>query len=386
METTLIGGPPEPRNLLKLAKGQISFISMFAIPLFEEVSDVLPELASAPKQIRLNCSIWQERADFANELKESNELEGNVDFDTTPSQSLPVEDESAEPTPTGTVNSQLHTPSPQDALGEGSAVEFPIQNTLDQAPDVRSERPSPESKRPPESEFYFFDSTTIRQQITGSVGGTTLGSLDHTPQNSAEIKFGICQTPETVLDVQSISSANRRSSGSVHGSLPSTSCGTGRDTRAQSSSTGTNTVVTPLSPATNATSFAVGDSGDERDLFRSKGSYFTEDEYHSRPASSNPYTLINGSEYPAKPLQSNPTCLQVPHYIENVGKGRSHRVMTTLLGNRSSSSRGSSPVRDEISKSGNQSPLGSEVCASKTVSRRKSRLRLTFWKRRNSTS
>ena len=47
METTLFGGPPEIGNMMKLANGQIGFMSMFAHPLFANVTDVIPAMGFA---------------------------------------------------------------------------------------------------------------------------------------------------------------------------------------------------------------------------------------------------------------------------------------------------------------------------------------------------
>lgn len=63
METALFGGPPELGNVYKLATGQIGFMSIFAIPLFEGVSDILPQLRFTVEQIRSNQSRWHYYAD-----------------------------------------------------------------------------------------------------------------------------------------------------------------------------------------------------------------------------------------------------------------------------------------------------------------------------------
>jgi 3',5'-cyclic-nucleotide phosphodiesterase len=376
METALIGGPPEPGNLLKLANGQIGFMSMFALPLFEGVSELLPQLASARERIKSNRSLWQDKADSVHREKAAQGMEYGLASNTAPPPSQPAAVDS-EPARSNTATTQLHITPPLENHQENDVTALPVQIMLDQAPGESVERPSPElQQRSLENEFDF---------AAYSVGGTTLNSLDHSPQSPAEIKFDIQQTPETVLGIRCVSNSNRRSLCSVHGSLPSMSYGTGRDTRAQSASTGTNTMVTPLSPATNATSIAAGDSGDERDLFGSSVLDCAEDGDNSRPASSNPYTL-NGSDHQYEPPRSNPTYPQLSHYIGDFGKGKGHRVMTTLLGNRTPS-RASTPPDDDTPRSGNKGlPAPEAVYPSKSVSRRKSRLRLTFWRRRNSTS
>lgn len=65
--TTLFGGPPELGNLVKLANSQIGFMTIFARPLFEAVTDILPAMEFAVKEMKENQNVWkvkieQERA------------------------------------------------------------------------------------------------------------------------------------------------------------------------------------------------------------------------------------------------------------------------------------------------------------------------------------
>lgn len=65
--TTLFGGPPELGNLVKLANSQIGFMNIFARPLFEAVTDILPAMEFAVREIKENQNLWgvkieQERA------------------------------------------------------------------------------------------------------------------------------------------------------------------------------------------------------------------------------------------------------------------------------------------------------------------------------------
>ncbi|EEP81816.1 conserved hypothetical protein [Uncinocarpus reesii 1704] len=74
METALFGGPPELGNFVKKANGQIGFMNIFALPLFDGVADVLPDMAFAANEIRRNKAIWQKLIDNHKfpELAESN--------------------------------------------------------------------------------------------------------------------------------------------------------------------------------------------------------------------------------------------------------------------------------------------------------------------------
>jgi len=63
METTLFGGPPELGNLLKLANGQVGFMTIFAHPLFANVADIIPAMAFAAQEILTNKDVWLMRVE-----------------------------------------------------------------------------------------------------------------------------------------------------------------------------------------------------------------------------------------------------------------------------------------------------------------------------------
>jgi hypothetical protein len=59
--TTLFGGPPELGNLIKLGISQNSFMNIFARPLFEAVTDVLPAMVFAVDEMKANQEIWMKK-------------------------------------------------------------------------------------------------------------------------------------------------------------------------------------------------------------------------------------------------------------------------------------------------------------------------------------
>lgn len=59
--TTLFGGPPEPKNIVKLANSQIGFMNIFAGPLFEAVTDILPAMVFAVDEIKENQELWKSK-------------------------------------------------------------------------------------------------------------------------------------------------------------------------------------------------------------------------------------------------------------------------------------------------------------------------------------
>lgn len=56
--TTLFGGPPELGNIVKLGNSQNSFMNIFARPLFEAVTDILPTMVFAVNEMKANQKIW----------------------------------------------------------------------------------------------------------------------------------------------------------------------------------------------------------------------------------------------------------------------------------------------------------------------------------------
>ncbi|PKY04863.1 HD-domain/PDEase-like protein [Aspergillus campestris IBT 28561] len=59
METALFGGPPELGNIFKLATGQMGFMTIFALPLFEGVTHILPQMRFTVEHTRTNHAKWQ---------------------------------------------------------------------------------------------------------------------------------------------------------------------------------------------------------------------------------------------------------------------------------------------------------------------------------------
>lgn len=57
--TTLFGGPPVPHDIIKLANSQIGFMNIFARPLFEAVTDILPAMVFAVDEMKENQMIWK---------------------------------------------------------------------------------------------------------------------------------------------------------------------------------------------------------------------------------------------------------------------------------------------------------------------------------------
>jgi len=61
LPTCLFGGPPDREDLVKLAESQIGFMSIFAGPLFEGITAILPAMGFSSVEIESNRSVWEEK-------------------------------------------------------------------------------------------------------------------------------------------------------------------------------------------------------------------------------------------------------------------------------------------------------------------------------------
>jgi 3',5'-cyclic-nucleotide phosphodiesterase len=63
MPSCLFGGPPVQDDMVKLGESQIGFMNIFARPLFEAVTDILPAMRFAVDEILTNKAIWEDKID-----------------------------------------------------------------------------------------------------------------------------------------------------------------------------------------------------------------------------------------------------------------------------------------------------------------------------------
>lgn len=59
LPTCLFGGPPDRNDLIKMAESQLGFMNIFARPLFEGVTDILPDMRFSIDELSTNKGIWQ---------------------------------------------------------------------------------------------------------------------------------------------------------------------------------------------------------------------------------------------------------------------------------------------------------------------------------------
>ncbi|KAF2756470.1 HD-domain/PDEase-like protein [Pseudovirgaria hyperparasitica] len=89
MPTCLFGGPPVLDSVIKMGESQIGFMNIFARPLFEAVSDVVPAMRFSLDEILTNKSIWERKIELEREnqtkLAATGMLIPRPSYDTAPS-------------------------------------------------------------------------------------------------------------------------------------------------------------------------------------------------------------------------------------------------------------------------------------------------------------
>lgn len=442
METALFGGPPELGNIYKLATSQIGFMSIFALPLFEGVSDLLPQLQFTSEHIRSNKTRWQQHANDelrkqGLRIEDSTREAGVSPRSTSPartpvpsSPNMPAE-ETAEDKPSeetenargdsASSGASEETVSQGDAYNENtikpvvspdtSGPQIEITGTP-LAPDVTSSRKS-SSAMPDLSYFSYPPAAT--QSVRGSVGThyqTPLADVDASPgadpnvlaavfyANSSTANGGTIPAPvglgeretatESSAPTERPVSSRQGPQGSQHHTHHSSSVrtsgpsGSNRNscTRTQSISTYSNN-MTPISPATNATSFLAVDSGDEKrvsDDSAAQSEVGGPDDSSTRPSTS--YASHAGDQ-----ASSNYS----PGRSSAHSQSEDAKDFAAANGNRSPThppSTGDSMKHENSQNIGNGNGNGNGDEArnggqTRRLPKRRSRLRLAFWKRRN---
>jgi hypothetical protein len=69
MPSCLFGGPPVRDDIIKLGESQIGFMNIFACPLFEAVTDILPAMRFAVDEILANKAVWERKIDGERQKK-----------------------------------------------------------------------------------------------------------------------------------------------------------------------------------------------------------------------------------------------------------------------------------------------------------------------------
>ncbi|KAM0094774.1 3',5'-cyclic-nucleotide phosphodiesterase [Aspergillus fumigatus] len=426
METALFGGPPELGNVYKLATGQIGFMSIFALPLFEGVSDLLPELRFTVEHIRTNQTRWHFLADM--EKRKQSLLDPRFEGGLSPRSQSPAASFKGlrAPLNESSARSALDPDDPatqrREATGDyfGTAESSPNdynENTI--SPVVSPDTPGP-SMDITGSPIPFVpsrkSSSAVPDLATPSVSGTSpdadgsehAGDFERqTGQNSrrssedavlsAVILANTSDDPNransrhrsgesTEREAERPSSSRQGPQGHRrhHANTNSTGRGSGAPnsqrnscTRTHSLSTYSNT-MTPISPATNATSFVTVDDRDEKGHSREHIRDEHDESDGARPGSSKQYSVGEGRSEGDTHFSDTNTS------HSHLDDGRKSPITTFVVGNGSNSPAHSTTttpsVKNEAHPTWDDPTAGEQP--PRRLPKRRSRLRLAFWKRK----
>ncbi|KAK2744110.1 3',5'-cyclic-nucleotide phosphodiesterase [Onygenales sp. PD_40] len=379
METALFGGPPELGNLTKLANGQISFMKIFALPLFDGISDIIPELTFTSAEIRRNKSIWRELINRASQGKTTHEVSAEASI--PPPSQLPLKVPESPP-PMSTANHERTPPATWTCPPALSQIQLDKEMHRGIDESLENEHDCPASSIPPS-----ISPLTIS---TGQDAGAedNQESASSLCNGGTRRSQGHRQFQRSSGRASTITAVNRQSE--------STS-----GTRTQSTSTYTNnTVMTPISSTTQASSFiSVESSNDENDASRRtfdrnpgsrlpsscSGSVADNDAGGSSRATPVAMPADSDRHTPSRPNGADD---KSPHFMaalidKSFGNGQSNGFSITSPTSSNSASNYHPTSSSHSSNPDSQYPPhnGGNGNTNRTVPRRRSRLRLAFWRR-----
>jgi 3',5'-cyclic-nucleotide phosphodiesterase len=284
--TALFAAPV--REVIELGKSQLGFMNMFAIPLFQGVTDVLPGMGYCVDELQRNKSAWEERI-AQEQAKARHDSDDSAMMDgmfspramsvANPSDASHQKISNATLSPDLDLRKALLSKSPF-LPANGSLDEFfephhhslPAISTTSE-PRVESNNPSPSEVFPPNSDSLR--SSTKPSQLQLSFATTSApGLLDHPSQdpdltNGEPHLNGISVNPSLVTDPVVVDpptpstekvedKEKQRSSDGTEGSVSATS---GQDWTSQATSATTGKM--PLSPSTQGTSIMSSSSAEK---------------------------------------------------------------------------------------------------------------------------
>lgn len=404
METALFGGPPELGNVFKLATGQIGFMSIFAIPLFEGVSDLMPQMEFTVEHIRSNQTRWTHLADLEkrkqslqvgreenspsprtlspNRSRKSAQLDEREADEHSPA-NVPSEDAEDHANDSGHESTQSNlvpeaafngntitpvvspdTPGPSiDITGSPYPPEEASRKSSSAMPDVTMVPIAPpEGENAGARQSPDWRPEPTRSSSDPAVLAAVIFANAAKSEEHGEVPTNTPERPSSSRHGQTNHRPHGRSSASrISGPSSSqrNSC-----TRTQSVSTYSNP-MTPISPATNATSFLAVDSGDEKE--RDQEGLTGQESGETDNLQSD----LSHSQESEGPMDHT-------HQVQDVGK---NNVMTTVVGNGSASPARSSTTGESGRNERPYEPVGTEQ--PRPLAKRRSRLRLAFWRRKN---
>ncbi|KAL3458049.1 hypothetical protein BJX64DRAFT_234589 [Aspergillus heterothallicus] len=411
METALFGGPPEIGNVYKLATGQMGFMSIFALPLFEGVSDILPGLRFTVEHIRSNHTRWHYLADLERRKPFLMADAGPDGLVSPRSRSPATSFQESQPTP------PTSTPTPtQNGMRNTSIKTFPPKEPSQQRKDgdepddyfARSARTSVGSEYnenqispvvSPDTPGPSMDITGCsfppdepsRKSSSAVPDITTMpvpppmpnnnGSLEaHTGSDATVHAEPTTNTVSYDASVEGGEKTNGSRNGTYrrhHANTASSGCTSAPTNSQRNSCTRTHSnAMSPISPSTNATSLLSADSDEQgytREIPRSDYA-----DWDSRsPRTGSPKHGPVGDRGSENTLHSGDS------HVFHDGLDKSHMPPTVRKGTGSSTQ----SITTGSSKNDGHSPHWDDLPGpdqgQRKLPKRRSRLRLAFWKRKS---
>lgn len=78
--TCLFGGPPDTEDVLAAAQSQQGFMSLFGLPLFQGIAEILPCLSSPVRELESNQHLWDQRINYEKRRREPEDAEERPHF------------------------------------------------------------------------------------------------------------------------------------------------------------------------------------------------------------------------------------------------------------------------------------------------------------------
>jgi hypothetical protein len=160
MPSCLFGGPPVREDIIKLGESQIGFMNIFARPLFEAVTDILPAMRFAVDEMLTNKAVWERRIDDERHSKRKDMTLGlsalgfNIDPTPSPFSGGPVKPAIKIPL------SAIKTISPEDAARRGSTGSIQVTSDTRRSSEVMG----------------VIDNSSRRSSTTAMAGQVSMGS------------------------------------------------------------------------------------------------------------------------------------------------------------------------------------------------------------------
>ncbi|KAK5257605.1 3',5'-cyclic-nucleotide phosphodiesterase [Cryomyces antarcticus] len=82
LPTCLFGGPPVRDDIIKMGESQIGFMNIFARPLFEAVTDILPRMKFSVDELTLNKAVWEKKIEQERQRRKFESPRRNLETST----------------------------------------------------------------------------------------------------------------------------------------------------------------------------------------------------------------------------------------------------------------------------------------------------------------